>query len=75
MKTSHVANNELKRKFRSFLPRKALLTDITYLFYKNGVCYISLDLDEKKDLHPVSGYAKGERWNDKNGKNINVYGK
>ena len=35
--------------------------------------YISLDLDEKKDLHPVSGYAKGERWNDKNGKNINVY--
>lgn len=45
MKTSRVANNELKREFRGFLPRKALLTDITYLFYKNGVCYLSPIMD------------------------------
>ena len=29
MKTSHVASNELRRRFREFAPRKALLTDIT----------------------------------------------
>ena len=45
MKTSHVANNELKREFRRFSPRKALLTDITYLFYQNGVCYLSPIMD------------------------------
>ena len=30
MKTSHVAKNEINRQFRSYVPRKALLTDITY---------------------------------------------
>ena len=45
MKTSHVADNRVNRQFRSFLPRQALLTDITYLFYRGGVCYLSPILD------------------------------
>ncbi len=45
MKTSHVAKNEINRQFRSYAPRKALLTDITYLLYRGGVCYLSLILD------------------------------
>ena len=45
MKTSHVAKNEINRQFRSYAPRKALLTDITYLFYHGGVCYLSPILD------------------------------
>ena len=45
MKTSHVAKNEINRQFRSYAPRKALLTDITYLFYRGGVCYLSPILD------------------------------
>ncbi|MEI3262694.1 MAG: IS3 family transposase [Flavonifractor plautii] len=36
MKTSHVAKNEINRQFRSYAPRKALLTDITYIFYQGG---------------------------------------
>ena len=45
MKTSHVAKNEINRRFRSYAPRKALLTDITYLFYRSGVCYLSPIMD------------------------------
>lgn len=45
MKTSHIAKNEINRQFRSYAPRKALLTDITYLFYRGGVCYLSPILD------------------------------
>ena len=45
MKTSHVAKNEIQRQFKKYEPRKALLTDITYLFYRNGVCYLSPILD------------------------------
>ena len=45
MKTNHVAENKVQREFRRFAPRKALLTDITYLFYRNGVCYLSPILD------------------------------
>lgn len=45
MKTSHVAKNEIARQFKKFAPRKALLTDITYLFYRNGVCYLSPIMD------------------------------
>ena len=45
MKTSHVAKNEINRQFRSYAPRKALLTDITYIFYQGGVCYLSPILD------------------------------
>ena len=45
MKTSHVAKNQIQRQFKAFGPRKALLTDITYLFYRTGVCYLSPILD------------------------------
>lgn len=45
MKTSHVAENKVSRQFKSFPPRKALLTDITYLFYRGGVCYLSPVID------------------------------
>lgn len=45
MQTSHVAKNEIDRQFRIFPPRKALLTDITYLHYRDGVCYLSTILD------------------------------
>ena len=45
MKTSHVAKNEINRQFQSYAPRKVLLTDITYLFYRNGVCYLSPIMD------------------------------
>ena len=45
MRTNHVADNELQRQFRSYAPRKALLTDITYLFYRDGTCYLSPILD------------------------------
>ena len=45
MRTSHVAANLINREFKEFSPRKAFLTDITFLFYKNGVCYLSPILD------------------------------
>ena len=45
MKTSRVAKNQIQRQFKAFGPRKALLTDITYLFYRTGVCYLSPILD------------------------------
>ena len=45
MQTSHVARNEIQRQFKAYAPRKALLTDITYLFYRGGVCYLSPILD------------------------------
>ena len=42
--TSHVAPNVLNREFRQ-RAHKVFLTDITYLFYKNGKCYFSTILD------------------------------
>ena len=42
--TSNVAPNVVDRQFRQ-APRKVLLTDITYLFFKNGKCYLSTILD------------------------------
>ena len=42
--TSNVAPNVVARQFRQ-APRKVLLTDITYLFFKNGRCYLSTILD------------------------------
>ena len=45
MRTSHVAKNVINRQFREYAPRQAFLTDITYLFYKNGVCYLSPIMD------------------------------
>ena len=45
MKTSTVFPNKVNREFTLHGARKILLTDITYLFYKNGVCYLSTILD------------------------------
>ena len=45
MKTSHVAPNVVNRCFNPSVPRHVLLTDITYLFYRGGVCYLSTILD------------------------------
>ena len=45
MQTSNVAKNQVKREFRLHGARKILLTDITYLFYRNGKCYLSTILD------------------------------
>ena len=42
--TSNVAPNVVDRQFRQ-APRKVLLTDITYLFFTNGKCYLSTILD------------------------------
>ena len=47
MKTSHVAPNVVNRDFFSKGIRKVLLTDITYLFYIEGKCYLSTILDAK----------------------------
>ena len=45
LKTNHVAENKINRAFKGYQPRKALLTDITYLFYRAGICYLSPILD------------------------------
>ena len=42
--TSNVAPNLVNREFRQ-QPRRVLLTDITYLFYDGGKCYLSTILD------------------------------
>lgn len=42
--TNNVAKNIVNREFRQE-PRKVLLTDITYLFYDGGKCYLSTILD------------------------------
>ena len=44
MQTSHVAPNVVNRNFQQGV-RKVLLTDISYLFYQGGVCYLSTILD------------------------------
>lgn len=45
-RSSKVAPNLLNREFKAFGPRKALLTDITYLFYGHGQkCYLSVVKD------------------------------
>ena len=44
MATSHVAKNVVARDFRR-APRKVLLTDITYLNFRDGKCYLSTILD------------------------------
>ena len=46
MKTSNVAPNLVERQFEAHGPRKVLLTDITYILYKDsGKCYLSTILD------------------------------
>lgn len=44
MQTCTIAANVVNREFKRG-PRKVLLTDITYLFFKNGKCYLSTVLD------------------------------
>ena len=45
MQTNHVAQNIVNREFRLHGARKILLTDITYLFYRGGKCYLSVIMD------------------------------
>lgn len=45
LKTSSVFPNIVKRQFTAYGPRKVILTDITYLFFDGGVCYLSPVLD------------------------------
>ena len=54
LKTSNVAPNVVARDFTSRGVRKVLLTDITYLFYVNGKCYLSTILDAK--THQILAY-------------------
>ena len=44
MQTSAIAPNVVNREFRKGA-RKVLLTDITYLFFRNGKCFLSTILD------------------------------
>ena len=45
LKTNTVFPNKVARKFLAGGVRKVLLTDITYIFYDTGVCYLSTILD------------------------------
>ena len=45
MQTNHVAQNVVNREFRLHGARKILLTDITYMFYRGGRCYLSVIMD------------------------------
>ena len=45
MKTNKVADNFVERRFIEYGPRKVLLTDITYISYNGGFCYLSTILD------------------------------
>ena len=45
IKTDSVFPNVVKREFTKAGVRRVLLTDITYVFYKGGVCYLSTILD------------------------------
>ena len=58
MKTSHIAENKIARNFKGYEPRKAFLTDITYLFYHGGICYLSPIIDVC--THEVLAYKLSE---------------
>lgn len=45
MRTNATFPNKVNREFFGSGARKVLLTDITYIFYKGGVCYLSTILD------------------------------
>lgn len=45
LKTNNVTQNLLNREFTEHGPRKALLTDITYIPYNGTFCYLSTILD------------------------------
>ena len=55
MQTSTIAPNLVNREFVEHGPRKILLTDITYLFFKNGKCYLSTILDAY--THEILAYC------------------
>lgn len=55
LQTSHVAPNLVNRQFNARGPRKVLLTDITYLFFATGRCYLSTILDAF--THEVLAYC------------------
>lgn len=45
LKTDAVVPNHVNREFRSHGPRKVLLTDITYIRFADGFCYLSVIKD------------------------------
>ena len=45
IRTNSVADNHVKREFRTHGARKILLTDITYIPYNNRFCYLSVIKD------------------------------
>lgn len=45
LKTSNVAENLVRREFEAYGPRSVLLTDISYVPYKNGMAYLSTIID------------------------------
>lgn len=45
MQTNHIAPNKVNREFRLHGARKILLTDITYLYFRGGKCYLSVVMD------------------------------
>ena len=54
MRTNTVASNVVDRNFRAYGVRRVLLTDITYLPFKFGRCYLSTILDAY--THEVLSY-------------------
>ena len=54
LRTNKVAGNVVDRNFRGYGVRKVLLTDITYLFFRTGRCYLSTILDAY--THEVLAY-------------------
>ena len=54
IQTGTTAPNVVNREFRQ-APRKVLLTDISYLRFKNGTCYLSTILDAF--THEVLAYC------------------
>ena len=45
MKTNNYADNILNRQFEAYGPRMVLLTDITYIPFIDGFCYLSVIMD------------------------------
>ena len=45
LKTSNVAENLVNREFAEHGPRAVLLTDITYIPFQSGFCYLSVIID------------------------------
>jgi len=58
IKTSNVSPNIVDRNFLGSGARKILLTDITYIFYDNGVSYLSTILDAY--THEILAYQLSE---------------